>query len=72
MHSVKGTVAAVYAVMYQESGIHQSLLTAKAPLAKKGLTMQHTKKVVSDSTGLVDFAIGLVNYVLNLPDGQVK
>ena len=32
---------------------------------------QHAKKVVSDSTGLVDFAIGLVNSVFNLPDGQV-
>ena len=30
------------------------------------------KKVVSDSPGLVDFAIGLVNSVLNLPDVQVK
>ena len=30
-----------------------------------------TKKVVSDSPGLVDFAIGLVIFVLNLPDGQV-
>ena len=29
------------------------------------------KKVVSDSKGLVDFAIGLVNSVPNLPDGQV-
>ena len=29
------------------------------------------KKVVSDSPGLVDFAIELVNSVLNLPDGQV-
>ena len=29
------------------------------------------KKVVSDSPGLVDFAIGLMNSVLNLPDGQV-
>ena len=28
-------------------------------------------KVVSDSPGLVDFAIGLVFFVLNLPDGQV-
>ena len=28
-------------------------------------------KVVSDSPGLVDFAIGLVNSVFNLPDGQV-
>ena len=27
---------------------------------------------MSDSLGLVDFAIGLVNSVLNLPDGQVK
>ena len=30
------------------------------------------KKVVSDSPGLVDFAIGLVKSVLNSPDGQVK
>ena len=28
--------------------------------------------MVSDSPGLVDFAIGLVNSVLNLPDGQAK
>ena len=27
---------------------------------------------MSDSPGLVDFAIGLVNSVLNLPNGQVK
>ena len=27
---------------------------------------------MSDSPGLVDFAIGLVNSVVNLPDGQVK
>ena len=32
---------------------------------------QHAKKVVSDSQGLVDFAIGLVIFVLNLPNGQV-
>ena len=32
---------------------------------------QRAKKVVSDSLGLVDFAIGLVNSVFNLPDGQV-
>ena len=30
---------------------------------------QHAKKVVSDSLGQVDFAIGLVNSVINLPDG---
>ena len=34
--------------------------------------VQHAKKEVSDSPKLVDFVIGLVNSVLNLPDGQVK
>ena len=34
------------------------------------MTSQGAKKVVSDSLGLVDFAIGLVNSVFNLPDGQ--
>ena len=32
---------------------------------------QYAKKVVSDSPGLVDFAIMLVIFVLNLRDGQV-
>ena len=32
---------------------------------------QRAKKVVSDSSGLVDFAIGLVIFVLNSSDGQV-
>ena len=35
------------------------------------LHVQHAKKVVSDTQGLVDFAIGLKIFVLNLPDGQV-
>ena len=34
-------------------------------------SFQRAKKVVSDSPGLVDFAIGLVIFVLNLPNGQV-
>ena len=33
---------------------------------------QRGKKVVSDSLGLVDFSIGLVNSVLNLPERQMK
>ena len=41
-------------------------------LGLKGLIWQRAKKVVSGSPGLVDFAIGLVNSVINLPDGQVK
>ena len=36
------------------------------------LPVQRAKIVVSDSPGLVDFAIGLVNSVLSLPDGRVK
>ena len=32
---------------------------------------QPSKKVVSDSPGLVNFPTGLVIFVLNLPDGQV-
>ena len=32
---------------------------------------QRAKQVVPYSPGLVDFAIGLVIFVLNLPDGQV-
>ena len=34
-------------------------------------TIQYAKKVVSDSPGLADFAIGLGNSVFNLPNGQV-
>ena len=36
-----------------------------------GYNIQCAKKVVFDSPGQVDFAIGLVIFVLNLPDGQV-
>ena len=35
------------------------------------VTLQCAKKVVSDGPELVDFAIGLVIFVFNLPDGQV-
>ena len=35
------------------------------------ILLQGAKTVVSDSLGLVDFAIRLVNSVINLPDGQV-
>ena len=35
------------------------------------LYLQRAKKVMSDNLGLVDFAIGLVIFVLNLPDRQV-
>ena len=44
-------------------------LSSSWPLA---VGEQRAKKVVSHSLRLVDFAIGLVNSVLNLPNGQVK
>ena len=47
---------------------HRPRLTSRVKVSK----IQRAKKVVSDSPGLVDFAIGQVNSVLNLPDGQVK
>ena len=34
--------------------------------------MQRAKNVLSDSLGLEDFAVGLMTFVLSLPDGQVK
>ena len=40
-------------------------------VCKKKITTQRAKKVVSDSLGLVDFAIRLVIFVSNLPNGQV-
>ena len=35
-------------------------------------SIQRARRVVSDSPGLVGFAIGLVNSVINLPNRQVK
>ena len=51
--------------------IHQNYKKRKPRLGTQLLT-QRAKKVVSDSPGQVDFPIGLVNSVLNLPDGQAK
>ena len=51
------------------------LLVSKFKMTEILLNVVHgqqcAKKVVSDSPGLVDFAIGLVNSVFHLPDGQV-
>ena len=35
------------------------------------MVVLRAKKVLSDSLGLVDFAMALVNSVFNLPNGQV-
>ena len=58
-----------------EPGRKISLLTNTANpriIASKGTQTRAACKVMSDSPGLVDFAIGLVNSVLNLPNGQVE
>ena len=55
-------------ILYQH--FHMVLFTTQQALTLD--SVQRAKKVVSGSPGLVDIAIALVNYVLNLPDGQVK
>ena len=46
------------------------LLAALGPITDRNdsFPYQYAKKVVSDSPGLVDFAIRLLIFVLNLPD----
>ena len=47
-------------------------MRSKLGQVKKGQRLlQRAKKVVSSSPGLVNFAIGLVIFVLNFPKGQV-
>ena len=48
-----------------------ALITSASVFHSTFTFKQRAKKVVSDSPGLVDFAIGLVVFVLNLPDGLV-
>ena len=59
-------------VCLRGSRLYTNLQGPKAPGLHQFCMTQHAKKVVSDNQGLVDFAIRLVNSVLNLPDRQVK
>ena len=54
-----------------EGGVRHDLMMADEKVWFKMAIRQHAKKVVSESLGLVNFAIGLVNSVFNLPNGQV-
>ena len=58
------------AVKYKEERIKDEDITTMRNNKDRHLA-QRAKKVVSDSPGLVDFAIGLVNSLFNLPDRQV-
>ena len=60
-----------YTQHQQDSTVYQKLKLAVIN-GMLPLRIQRAKKVVSDSLGLVDFAIGLVNSVLNLPNVQEK
>ena len=63
-------------VVYWISAFHLGCVHAKVSIPADDKLLQtwsqHVKKVLSDSPGLVDFAIGLVNSVFNLPDEQVQ
>ena len=57
---------------FMYSCTHVLLLSAvQQQQANLILLLQRAKKVVSDSLRLVDFAIGPVDSVFNLPDEQV-
>ena len=62
--SGSGTAAAVYAVVHQESCTSQGLLTAKARLSKKGLTIPRLELVSAH------MAANLVNNVTNALEGH--
>ena len=47
----------------------RKLVSLKKLLREKYTSKQRAKKVLSDSPGLVNLAVGLVTFVLNLPDG---
>ena len=49
----------------------RKLVSLKTLLREKYISKQRAKKVLYDSPGLVNLAVGLVTFVLNFPDGQV-
>ena len=57
---------------YQHLSLPNLVSTLYVRYKKCYARMQRAKKEVYNSQGLVDFAIWLVNFVLNLPNGQVK
>ena len=62
MYEFRGTVNGVFNKLPKPFKVAQSALFSR----------QRAKNLASNSPGQVDFAIRLVNSVLNLPDGPVK
>ena len=67
--------------MHQQLVLNADITWRPPPPPKRGPQLsdykinvynQDTKKLRSDSPGLVDFVVGLVEFILHLPDGQVK
>ena len=64
--------------LYSRNSLKYQGLDIQGPVVRRPIianldfNLHRAKKVVSDSPGLVDIAIGLVNSVLNLPNVQVK
>ena len=55
----------------QKNKCSMNRLMEKWQTSKCSSSLLHAKEFVFDSLGLLDFAIGLVIFVVNLPDGQV-
>ena len=55
----------------KRSEIPQNFSSCSVPRHQCTSVLQHAKKTVFNSPGLVDFVIGLVNSVFNLPVRQV-
>ena len=65
-----GSVSILYISFFAKIALKKCLVTFQL-FTMMFCQVQCAKKVVSDSPGLVDFVIGIVNSVVNLPDGQV-
>ena len=57
--------------MYDRKQLGQVVSRSNSQSGGPAVFARRAKKVVANSPQLVDFAIGLVNSVFNLPDGQV-
>ena len=66
----------VYHVTFTSKGYNSNIMYSEIifglRMKPEGTCTRRAKKVVSDSLGLVDIAIVLVNFVLNLPNKLVN
>ena len=65
-------LAVIHVICLNLHAFIKDKLYSRPRLFKRWIVLSVQRKVVSDRQGLVDFAIGLVIFVLNLPDEQKK